>query len=170
MNNSQKTVLTGAISGVVAMALSVYALTTMVLGEPHLGAYVYRFAYALQWDVLALLPLMAGYVVVGNARFLSDAINPLDQKESPAMIVDARVLDNTLQQTVIFIPATLAAVTLLPPHYLQLIPAVVIVFLVARILFWVGYRIHPLYRAFGMAATGYLNLGLLAYCIYSTFF
>jgi hypothetical protein len=45
---------------------------------------------------------------------------------------------------------------------MRAIPAVTLVFVVARIAFWIGYRIHPLYRAFGMAATGYLNIGLLA--------
>jgi len=34
------------------------------------------------------------------------------------------------------------------------------------IAFWIGYRIHPLYRAFGMAGTGYLNLGILAFAIW----
>ena len=34
-------------------------------------------------------------------------------------------------------------------------------FVAARIAFWVGYRIHPLYRAAGFAATAYLNIGLI---------
>src|SRR5215469_7927028 len=34
------------------------------------------------------------------------------------------------------------------------------------VLFWIGYRIHPLYRAFGMGATAYLNVGLLAFAIW----
>ena len=46
---------------------------------------------------------------------------------------------------------------------MRLIPAATIVFIVVRLAFWIGYRIHPLYRAFGMAATGYLNVGLLAF-------
>jgi hypothetical protein len=44
----------------------------------------------------------------------------------------------------------------------------VIVFIVARIAFWVGYRVHPLYRAFGMAGTGYLNVGILAFALWKT--
>jgi hypothetical protein len=31
-----------------------------------------------------------------------------------------------------------------------------------RLAFWVGYRIRPIYRAFGFAGTAYLNAGLLA--------
>jgi hypothetical protein len=37
-------------------------------------------------------------------------------------------------------------------------PAAGIVFIADRAAFWVGYRMYPLYRAFGMAATAYLNL------------
>ena len=36
-----------------------------------------------------------------------------------------------------------------------------ITFAFMRIAFWIGYRIHPLYRAFGFAGTAYLNFGLL---------
>ena len=46
------------------------------------------------------------------------------------------------------------------------IAAAVIVFVVARAAFWVGYRIHPLYRAFGMAATADLNIGLLGFALW----
>jgi hypothetical protein len=49
---------------------------------------------------------------------------------------------------------------------MRLIPAATIVFIVARLAFWIGYRIHPLYRAFGMAATEYLNVGLLAFALW----
>jgi hypothetical protein len=30
-----------------------------------------------------------------------------------------------------------------------------------RIAFWTGYRIKPVYRAFGFASTFYMNLGML---------
>jgi hypothetical protein len=32
---------------------------------------------------------------------------------------------------------------------------------IVRIAFWIGYRIEPVYRAFGFASTAYLNLGML---------
>jgi hypothetical protein len=44
---------------------------------------------------------------------------------------------------------------------MQLIGAATIVFVVARLAFWIGYRVDPLYRAFGFAATAYLNMGLI---------
>jgi len=39
------------------------------------------------------------------------------------------------------------------PHYLQVLWACAIVYMVARLAFWFGYRKHPLLRAPGMSAT-----------------
>jgi len=50
---------------------------------------------------------------------------------------------------------------------MRIIPGATIVFVAARLAFWVGYRIHPLYRAFGMAATGYLNIRLLGFALWN---
>jgi hypothetical protein len=66
-----------------------------------------------------------------------------------------------LQQFILFLVGTLALSVSLAGPQMRAIPAVTLVFVVARIAFWIGYRIHPLYRAFGMAATAYLNIGLL---------
>ena len=63
----------------------------------------------------------------------------------------------------LFVIGTLALSVSLPPGQMRVIAAVTIVFIVARFAFWIGYRIHPLYRAFGMAATMYLNIGILAW-------
>jgi uncharacterized membrane protein YecN with MAPEG domain len=82
------------------------------------------------------------------------------------MEIDGRVVDNTLQQNFVFALATLAASTLLPPDSLQLVWACTIVFVVARSVFWLGYRLNPLYRAPGMSATAYMNLGLILYVLY----
>ena len=51
-------------------------------------------------------------------------------------------------------------------HYLQVLWACAIVFMIARLVFWFGYRRHPLFRAPGMSATAYLNLGMILYVLY----
>jgi len=73
-----------------------------------------------------------------------------------------------LQQYLLFLIGTLALSVHLTAEQMRVIPAAALVFVVARIAFWVGYRIHPLYRAFGMAATGYLNVGILAFALWRT--
>ena len=98
---------------------------------------------------------------VGNSRFLSEAIDPTLGKEDHKTIVNGRVADNTLQQFTIFAVALLALSVTLPPNRLSFVPATGITFVIARIVFWVGYRIHPLYRAPGFSSTAYLNLGMI---------
>jgi len=122
-----------------------------------------RLAFALKANAFAALPLLVGMITVGNNRFLSEAIDPTLQKEDAATVVNGRVLDNTLQQYVAFLVGTLALSTTLDAGHMKVIAAAACVFIVARFAFWFGYRIHPLYRAFGMAATMYLNFGILAW-------
>jgi len=74
------------------------------------------------------------------------------------MIVNGRVADNTLQQFLLFLVGMLALSVSLPLERLSIVPAVAITFVVARIIFWVGYRIHPLYRAPGFSSVAYMNL------------
>jgi uncharacterized MAPEG superfamily protein len=115
----------------------------------------------LRWCGFAALPFLAMIVAIGNARALGAAIDPTAGLEDGKMLIDSRVADNTLQQYVLFLAGALALAAGLPPASMRVIGAAAIVFVAARLLFWIGYRIDPLYRAFGFAATFYLNLGLL---------
>ena len=169
MTRDQKTVAIGAASGVAVMIISVAGLYQLWPINPGLADIDHRLAFALQANAFAALPLLIAVMAVGNSRFLSEAIDPTLHKESLAMQIDGRVVDNTLQQFVLFFVATAALSVNLTSDTMRLIPAAAIVFVFARIAFWVGYRIHPLYRAFGMAATGYLNAGLLAFALWMAF-
>lgn len=161
MTKDQKTVAVGAASGIVTMILLVWALSTAISSPALSDRYADRLAYALPWTVVAVLPFFFMVAAVGNARFLSEAIDPTLGKESQKTIVNGRVADNTLQQFVMFAVGLLALAVTLPMKWLSVIPAVTITFVVARLVFWIGYRIHPLYRAPGFSSTAYLNLGML---------
>jgi uncharacterized MAPEG superfamily protein len=162
MTRDQKIVAIGAASGVAAMALAMWLLSTKVMpAPPGMATVADRLGYAFRWAVFAALPLVAMIGAVGNARATSAAIDPTLGLESRAMIVNGRVADNSFQQYVLFLAGSLALAASLPPERIQIVGAAAIVFVVARLAFWIGYRIDPLYRAFGFAATFYLNLGLL---------
>jgi uncharacterized membrane protein YecN with MAPEG domain len=166
MKNEQKIVAIGAGSGVALMVVGVWALTAL-LPQPSIpDAVGERLAYALRANVVALVPLFLMLITVGNARFLSDAIDPTRRVESPSMQIDGRVAGNTLEQNFGFAVASLAMSTLVPLQHLQVVWACVIVFVVARVAFWLGYRMDPLYRAPGMSATAYMNLGMILYVLF----
>jgi hypothetical protein len=168
MTRDQRIVGIGAASGVAAMVAAVSAIYPLWPADPGLADAGSRLAYALQANAFAVLPLLIGIMAVGNNRFLSEAIDPTLQKEDRKAQIDGRVVENTLQQYVMFLIGTLALSVNLTAEQMRAIPAASIVFVVARIAFWIGYRIHPLYRASGMAATGYLNVGILASALWQT--
>src|SRR5215469_16541233 len=161
MTGDQKIVGIGAASGVAAMIVAIAGTYQLWPSSPSLVDISSRLAYAVQANAFAVIPLLAGIISVGNNRFLSEAIDPMLEKEDTATQINGRVAENTLQQFVLFLIATTALSVNLTAAQMRIIPAATIVFVAARLAFWVGYRIHPLYRAFGMAATAYLNIGLL---------
>jgi hypothetical protein len=159
MTRDQKIVAAGAASGIITMALAVWLLH-LAIPAPDTANVGDRIGYALKWNVLAAFPYFAMLAAVGNSRFLSEAIDPTLGKESKRMIVDGRVADNTGQQLLVFAIGS-CALAAVPTSNLSLVAAAAITFALMRLAFWIGYRIDPLYRAFGFAGTAYLNLGLL---------
>jgi hypothetical protein len=168
MTRDQKIVGVGAASGVAAMVMAIAGIYQLWPTNPSLADVSSRLAYALQANAFAVLPLLIGIMAVGNNRFLGEAIDPTMRKEDLGTQINGRVVKNTLQQYVLFLTGTLALSANLTAEQMRAIPAAALVFVVARFAFWIGYRIHPLYRAFGMAATGYLNVGILACALWKT--
>jgi hypothetical protein len=161
MTRDQRTVAAGAASGIGAMLLMVWGFSALI-AAPSVAGNADRLAYALRWAVVAALPLVFMLGAVGNARFASEAIDPTVGKESQQMVVDGRVADNTLQQFLLFLVGMLALSVSLPADRLNILAAVSITFVIVRVAFWIGYRINPLYRAFGFSSTFYMNLGMMA--------
>jgi hypothetical protein len=158
VTKDQKIVAIGAASGIAGMVILVWVISTLMPQPQVIDAPGNRLAYAARWSVVAVLPLFAMLVAVGNARFLSEAIDPTLGKESQSMVVDGRVADNTLQQFVCFLVGITALSVSVPIGWISVIPGVAITFVICRIVFWIGYRIHPLYRAPGFSSTAYMNL------------
>jgi len=166
MNTDQKKVAVGAVSGVVGMVLLVALLYWMLPNPAGMDNLLDRIIFTLRMNLIAATPLFIGIVTVGNNRFLSEAIDPLRHAEDRATVINGRFVDNTLQQNFLFLVGTLALSTLLEAASMKLMVALTLVFVLARIVFWVGYRIDPLYRAPGMAATIYMNLFIIVSVLY----
>jgi len=161
MTREQKIVAVGALSGVAAMLLSTWLLYTVLPAPAGVREPVDGVLYALRWLPLAALPLLAMIVAVGNARAKGPAIDPMLGNEDQPMRINIRVAGNTLEQFVLFAAGSLGLAASIDPEHVKVVGAAAIVFVAARFAFWIGYRIHPLYRAAGFAATAYLNFGLI---------
>jgi uncharacterized MAPEG superfamily protein len=169
MTSDQKAVAIGAVSGIVAMILSLWLLYS-VLPNPDLFSLADRLGYALKWDAVAVLPLIAMFAAIGNARALGEAIDPTLGKEDASMLINSKVAANTLEQYVLFLVGTLALAAVVEGPKVKIVGAAAITFIIMRIAFWIGYRIKPVHRAFGFASTFYMNLGLLIGALWLGFF
>jgi uncharacterized MAPEG superfamily protein len=168
MTTNQKAVATGAVSGIITMILSLWLLYS-VLPDPQIFSLADRLAYALRWDAVALLPLIATFAAIGNARALGEAIDPTLGKEDAKMLVNGKVAANTLEQFMLFLVGSLALAAAIEGQKVKIVAATAITFIFMRIAFWIGYRIKPVHRAFGFASTFYMNLGLLVGAIWLGF-
>ena len=167
MKHEQKVVIIGAASGIIGMLALVTFLTFHIIPTPEIADTIAaRLAYALAANVFAMLPLFLMFITIGNERFLSDAIDPLRHAENRTMEINARVSQNTLEQNFFFLIGTLALSTLVPIHFLQIIWACAITFVIGRFLFWAGYHKNPLYRAPSLSSVAYMNLFIILYVLY----
>lgn len=163
MTKAQKLVAAGSLSGVLFMLASLWLLTGWLPGIEMAAGAAERLAYAARWNAVAVVPLFVMIAAVGNERFKGPAIDPIAGQPSAAMVINNRVADNTVQQYLLFAAASMAVAASANGSQLPIVAAAAFLFVVLRIAFWIGYRIDPIYRAFGMGGTMYLNLFLLGY-------
>ena len=163
MTHEQKIVSAGAASGVIAMLAGLLGLSTWMLGLPLNADGGERLAYASGWIAVAAAPLFLSITAITTSRFSGQAIDPTLGVESRDLKIDGRVADNTVQQYVLFIAASLGVAAAASGGEVRVVGAAALIFVIMRFAFWIGYRLNPLYRAFGMAGTSYLNLSLFCY-------
>lgn len=159
LNPSQKTVLLGT-AGAIVVGWGLFFGLRALLPAPA------DAREALAW--LAFAPAVVFFVLVasvGNARFGSEGIDPLQGKDPRFIVVTNRVLTNTTEQTFIFLLSGVTLIALLPVEQLAAIPSFAVLFVVARMAFWVGYLRQALLRGPGMSLTIQINVVLLVWCV-----
>ncbi|MGY0709451.1 MAPEG family protein [Azospirillum argentinense] len=153
------------LAAVVAALLALWLLPPLFAPPPGIADPGARMAF---WGRLALWPALVLFLTVGGvlvARARSVALNPIDDAESRFHRVSQRVLTNTVEQTLIFVPALAALVTQMPLPDLGFARLATALFVLGRLLFWAGYLIHPYVRAPGMAVTLTVNLVVLGWAL-----
>jgi uncharacterized MAPEG superfamily protein len=157
LRHQQRRVAAGLVAGAVAGGFLYLALRETLPAAPSPGA-------ARIWLLLVPAALVfAMTAAVGRGRFLSPAIDPLAGAENRFIAVTGRALRNTIEQSVVFVLAGLALTELAPDGVRGVLPAVAVLFAIARLAFWIGYLIDPIHRAAGMALTMLINMSLLVW-------
>jgi hypothetical protein len=143
--------------------VGVPVLHLFVVPPPAIEGTADRLALAARCNVIAAVPYYLVIMHIMRVRFWSGSHDPTTHAESPALKIDARVLQNHLEQLVAFVLVLFGLSTVLPSEHLQLLPIATGVFVVARFIYWRGYhRKGTLGRAPGVQLSLFVTLPLLA--------
>ena len=114
---------------------------------------------ACSWAMLALL-LLVQIGIIANLRFFcADGIDPLAPVQDRRLVVWGRILQNSMEQALVF--ALLAgAAALIGERAARMLPGASAAFLLGRLLFGAGYLAGWRYRAPGMGMTVAANVAL----------
>ncbi len=166
MTDVQKRTVLLSLFGAVGLAAVLWGLLILLDGYPGpMPDPGERIGLALKLSALPAGFLLVVVQAVALTRLVTGAIDPLTDVPSNWRRVDMRVLANTVEQTLIFLPLLLATAMVIEADESAWLTALPVVFVLARIVFWVGYRISPMGRAPGMAAGFFINLGMLGFVI-----
>jgi hypothetical protein len=95
-----------------------------------------------------------------------EAEDPFANKESLGFRINQRVMTNTMEQTLMFLPILIGFAIRMEPAQAYWLPLLVTFWCVARIMFWVGYRRALHLRAPGMDwTTGTLSVTAVLFVI-----
>jgi len=114
-----------------------------------------RLALVASWLLIPGWTLLAGIFGASRRGFIAGAIEGTRTPESWSLEVNLRYNLNTIEQVVLVAIAWACLALVLPHDRLVLIPAMAVLFGIGRLTFWIGYRIHPLARTFGMTLTAF---------------
>ena len=161
--DEQRGVLRGAAAGLamtlgaLGAALALPPMQVVALGQIHS-----RLALWSEWAVLAILPLILLIGALARHRFRSPGDiggSGLSPGGEHARMLQAMV-QNTLEQTVLWAGVTLVWAVRMPVGTLGVIPVSVVLFLLGRALFVGRYHLGAGARASGFALTFYPSVGM----------
>lgn len=124
-----------------------------------------KLLYVMYCSILPCCSFLFAINAVLKKRRSELVINPLRGREH-LLQVEHNFAQNTLEQLVVFLISTAILATYLIGEELKLVALNAVVFTVGRILFRIGYGIHPKYRGVGVACSFTGQIVILGLCVY----
>ena len=97
----------------------------------------------------------------------TDAEDPLAGAESRAWKVHQRMLQNTVEQIAIFVPAMLALAARVDAAHARLLPMPTALWCAGWLLFWISYRVQPVLRGPGFEWTLYSSVTAIGWVLFA---
>lgn len=115
--------------------------------------------------LLAGATQLAGVGWAARLRFFVSNIDGAPPEPGSALDITLRYVSNTTEQVVLFVLGCLALAAIDGAVAIRLLPVMAVWFVIARALFFAGYRVGPVWRALGFAATFHPTVVLYAYVL-----
>jgi len=124
-----------------------------------------RLALVIKCSIFAILPGVIGVAVVAAQR-----LNPemwVGQKVRPnsSLDINTRFILNTFEQFTLYIIGIAGLSIYAPIEEARSLPILTALFLLGRVLFWIGYHKNPYLRAFGFGLTFYPIFAVYAWLL-----
>ena len=124
-----------------------------------------RIALVLKDAVFALLPGVIGICIVAAQRLNPSMFVGQTPKANSAVDINNRFILNTFEQFTAYFVANAGLAMYCPPEEARSLPLLTALFVMGRILFWIGYHKNPYLRAFGFGITFYPTVAAFAWLV-----
>lgn len=121
-----------------------------------------KLIYTLQLQAFTIVPLFLAFNNVIVHRIMYGIANPLSGSEA-LIEKPVRILTNTVEQTILTVISQLVLSTYIRTEYMYWMPFLVFLFVLGRILFMVGYMIHPKFRGVGFVIATFASSSTLLF-------
>lgn len=124
-----------------------------------------RLSLAIKCSIIATLPAVAAITVVAAQRLNPDMWVGQRVKPNSSLDINTRFILNTMEQFVLFLVGISGIALYAPLSEAHSLPILTSLFLLGRILFWVGYHKNPYLRAFGFGITFYPTVAVFTWLL-----
>ncbi len=123
--------------------------------QPDAWGIADRLALVIKGSVFALLPGVIGVVIVAAQRLDPSMWVGRTPKPNSSLDINQKFILNTFEQFTAYFVANAGLAIYCPLEEARSLPLLTMLFVMGRILFWIGYHQNPYLRAFGFGLTFY---------------
>ena len=124
-----------------------------------------RIALVIKDAVIAILPAVLAICIVAAQRLDPSMFVGRSPKPNSAVDINNRFILNTVEQFILYFIGNAGMALYCPPEEARALIILTALFVLGRVLFWVGYHYNPYVRAFGFGITFYPTVAVFLWLI-----
>lgn len=149
-----------------AFGLVFYVCAKLVFHwQPQAWEVADRLTLVIKCSVFAILPAVVAITIVAAQRLNPDLWIGQKVRSNSSLDINTRFVLNTVEQFILLLVGLSGISLYVPVSEARTVPILAALFLMGRILFWVGYHKNPYLRAFGFGLTFYPTVVVFTWLI-----